>query len=264
MRLIPIFVVALMFVTTSVSSAKDARLEYVKKQLVSSGIDKTEIDKLLADKRLKLYPLKVVAYKQPNWKIIERKLYSKISVQRGKSYIKNNQAAFDKAEQDFGVKKEVLAGIIAIETDFGKNSGNYPIFNVIYSRLERWPAAKWRGQANELIALSKFCLSSQLDCFKIRGSYAGAFGLVQFMPSSVLSCCSRFTICAWTETSSALSGSSQTSSRGLTMTARAIATRWHWPPLSSCGYRFMRSARSPTRANTLAISALSSERVSHG
>lgn len=186
MQLTPIFVVALMFVATSVSSAKDARLEYVKKQLVSSGIDKTEIDKLLADKRLKLYPLKVVAYKQPNWKIIERKLYSKISVQRGKDYIRENQAAFDKAEQDFGVKKEVLAGIIAIETDFGKNPGSYPIFNVIYSRLERWPAAKWRGQANELIALSKFCLKSQLDCFGIKGSYAGAFGLVQFMPSSVL------------------------------------------------------------------------------
>lgn len=186
MRFTLIFIVVLMLILPSVSSAKDARLEYVRKQLVSSGIDKAEIDKLLADKRLKLYPLKVVAYKPPNWKVIEKKLYSGNSVQEGKDYIKENQAAFDKAEQDFGVNKEVLAGVIAIETDFGKNLGSYPIFNIIYSRLERWSVAQWRGQANELIALSKFCLKSQLDCFSIKGSYAGAFGLVQFMPSSVL------------------------------------------------------------------------------
>lgn len=186
MRAVWISMVGLIFLIPVISSAKDARLEYVKKQLVSSGVDQVDIDKLFTDKRLKLYPLKIVAYKQPNWKIIEKKLYSKSSVKKGRDYIKQNQEAFDKAEQDFGVKKEVLAGIIAIETDFGKKSGDYPIFNVIYSRLERWPSDKWKGQASELIALSRFCLKSGLDCLGIKGSYAGAFGLVQFMPSSVL------------------------------------------------------------------------------
>jgi len=181
-----LFVIALIFVVPAVSSASDTRLDYVKNQLISSGLNKTSVNKVLADKRIRLYQLKVVAYKAPNWQIIESKLLSQSLVQTGAAYIKNNQAVFDKAEQDFGVKKEVLAGIIAIETDFGKNLGGYPIFNVIYSRLERWPQTQWKGQAGELVALIKYCLKSKIDCFGIKGSYAGAFGLVQFMPSSLL------------------------------------------------------------------------------
>lgn len=186
MRIVSFLLTIFLFVIPTISSAADLRLNYVKQRLISSGIDVVKVNKLLIDKRRKLFTLKTVAYKEPDWKIIEKKLYSATSVQKGKDYIKNNQAAFDKAEKDFGVKKEVLAGIIAIETDFGKNAGGYSVFNVVYSRMEKWPATKWRGQADELVAFSKFCLNSQLDCFNIKGSYAGAFGIVQFMPSSVL------------------------------------------------------------------------------
>jgi membrane-bound lytic murein transglycosylase B len=52
--------------------------------------------------------------------------------------------------------------------------------------MKQWPATQWISQANELIALSKYCLNSHIDCFGIKGSYAGAFGIVQFMPSSLL------------------------------------------------------------------------------
>jgi len=168
------------------ADVKNARLDFIRTALVNSGIDGKTFDNLLADGRLVIYPMKVVAYKPPNWKLIEKKLYTKLSVQKGKDYIKANQAAFDKAQKDFGVKKEVLAGIVAIETDFGKNTGGYPIFNVIYSRMINWPESSWKGQVNELIAFMKYCLASKLDCLGIKGSYAGAFGLVQFMPSSVL------------------------------------------------------------------------------
>ncbi len=170
----------------AVSHASNVRVNYVKKQLISSGLDSASVRKLLADKRLRLYSVKVVAYKKPNWKIIEQKLYSPASLQTGADYIRANQVIFDQAEQNFGVKKEVLAGLIAIETDFGKNSGGYTVFNMLYSRLIHWSQTRWKHQADELVALSKYCLQSNLDCFGIKGSYAGAFGLVQFMPSSLL------------------------------------------------------------------------------
>lgn len=185
-KFIMIFIVILIFLAPGISLASDARLNYVKKQLVSSGLDTTSVNKLVADSRLKLYPIKIVVYKQPNWKSVEKKLYSQSSVQAGINYIQANQDVFNKAQLNFGVKKEVLVGIINIETDFGKNSGNYSVFNMLYSRMEEWPQSKWKNQANELVALAKYCLKSQLDCFNIKGSYAGAFGIVQFMPSSLL------------------------------------------------------------------------------
>ncbi len=168
------------------SNSDTIRLDYVKRRLISSKVSKVEVNKLLFDKRLNKYPIKTVAYKEPDWKIIENKLFSMSSVEKGAQYILDHKAVFDKAEIDFGVKKEAIAGVIAIETDFGRNSGNYIVFNVIYSRMQQWPKEKWMGQARELIALSKYCLSSKIDCFSIKGSYAGALGIVQFMPSSLM------------------------------------------------------------------------------
>ncbi len=192
-RFIVSFIVVLMISIPATSSASSSarlnnvRVDYIRKQLILSGFSAVSVNKLLADKRLRLYPVKIVAYKQPDWKSIEDKLYSPASLQRGADYIKSNQTVFDQAEKDFGVPKEALAGLIAIETDFGKNVGGYVIFNMLYSRLIHWPESKWKGQAAELVALSKYCLQSKINCYSIRGSYAGAFGLVQFMPSSLLS-----------------------------------------------------------------------------
>lgn len=165
----------------------NTRADYVRTQLTAAGIDTAQFNAALADKRLVVYPVKTVAYKDPDWTIIENKLYSAASVQRGKDYIRAHQAVFDQAELDYGVKKEALAGLIAIETDFGKNAGTYPIFNVLYSRMMRWPAATWKTQADQLVAFTQYCTQSNIDCYSVKGSYAGAFGIVQFMPNSLLS-----------------------------------------------------------------------------
>lgn len=166
--------------------AASPRLEYVKQQLVKQGYSKTEVNKLFADKRLRLLPYKSVVYKDPDWNIITTKLTSPELVQEGKAYLAEHLAIFDKAEKDYGVPKEVLTGIIAIETHFGKNSGSYVVFNALQSRTRQWPNATWKRQAAQLIALSKYCLDSKIDCYTIKGSYAGAFGIVQFMPDSLL------------------------------------------------------------------------------
>jgi membrane-bound lytic murein transglycosylase B len=169
-----------------VVSPFNARLSYVQQELLSAGFNVQDIQKIISDQRIKKYPVKEVIYRAPNWQLIEDKLYSSTFVQMGKEYIKAHQAAFDKAEADFGVPKEVLAGIIAIETEFGKSSGATPTFNALYSRMEQWPEEKWKSQASQLIALAKYCLNSGKDCFEIKGSYAGAIGIVQFMPYSLL------------------------------------------------------------------------------
>ena len=169
------------------SPVVDPRLAYVQQQLVTSGFEEAEVNKVLTDIRLQIYPLQTVAHKTPNWTLIRRKLYSSNYVQQGKNYIRTNQAAFDKAEQDFGVPKGIITGIIAVETEFGKNTGSTPTFNAIYSRLNyKKPEENWRLEAERLIALSKYCLQFNLDCYAIKGSYAGAMGIVQFMPDSLM------------------------------------------------------------------------------
>jgi membrane-bound lytic murein transglycosylase B len=164
----------------------NARVDYLKEQFAASQTESSVLSTLLADKRLTVYPVKVVAYKDPDWSLIENKLYAPAMLQAGADYIRLNQAVFDKAEQDYGVPKEALAGLIGIETEFGKNAGNYSIFSVLYSRMLRWPESSWKAQASQLAALVKYCAQSHIDCYGVKGSYAGAFGLVQFMPDSLL------------------------------------------------------------------------------
>ena len=172
--------------TSTPKPAPLTRLGYVRQQLLADGFNATQVESILADTRLKMYPIAQVAYKAPDWTVIKQKLYDPAFVQKGKDYIIANQAVFDKAQQDYGVPKEVLAGIIAIETEFGVSSGTTLTFNALYSRMEEWPATAWQAQADQLIALSTYCLNSKLDCFGIKGSYAGALGIVQFMPDSLL------------------------------------------------------------------------------
>ncbi len=172
--------------TSSPKPTPLTRLGYVRQQLLADGFDTAQVASILADARLKLYPITQVAYKEPDWIVIKQKLYDPAFVQKGKDYISANQAVFDSAEKDYGVPKEVLAGIIAIETEFGVSSGTTLTFNALYSRMEEWPATTWKAQADQLVALSTYCLKSRVDCFAIKGSYAGALGIVQFMPDSLL------------------------------------------------------------------------------
>ncbi len=161
-----------------------SRTDYVRTQLASlSGSFNT----LLTDSRLAVYPKQTVVYKPPDWQAVKNKLYSAESVQKGADYIRANLSTFENAEQTYGVPKEALTGLIAMETDFGKNAGNYSVFNALYSRMMQWPEATWKAQADQLVAFTKYCVGSHVDCFSVKGSYAGAFGLVQFMPDSLLS-----------------------------------------------------------------------------
>ena len=164
----------------------DARLDYIRQQSIAVGLDSTAVNAVLSSQRLFLYPIQSVAPKPVDWAAIEAKLTSEQSLQKGRDYIATNATVFAKAEADFGVSKEALAGLIAIETDFGKNSGNYIIFNALYSRMKQWPITTWQSQANQLVALLRYCLEEKIDCYSIKGSYAGAFGIVQFLPSSLL------------------------------------------------------------------------------
>lgn len=171
---------------TPIVHAANSRVTYVLDQLIQAGYPAAQVDSLFSDKRLVLYPVQAVAYKAPDWSVIEQKLYASASLQFGVDYIKANREVFEAAELRYGVPKEALAGLIAIETDFGRNTGHYSAFSVLYSRLVNWPEAKWQSQAAELVALGKYCLETKTDCYGINSSYAGAIGLVQFMPSSLL------------------------------------------------------------------------------
>ncbi len=152
-------------------------------------IGKPEIERILSDPRVALQPelLKKLDAKGKRFSYFgpEFGLLNFLSLWRGKNVLKSNGEIFSKIEKQYGVEKEALAAIFRIETNFGENIGKHRTFNalltfsVLKNRRSEWAE---KELANLLLLSSR----NKLDVLGIHGSWAGAFGLCQFMPSSFL------------------------------------------------------------------------------
>jgi membrane-bound lytic murein transglycosylase B len=91
--------------------------------------------------------------------------------------------ALTRAEKIYGVPASIIVATIGVETKYGKNTGNYRVIDALatfaFSHSSRAPY--FRNELKELLLLAR---AQHIDPLKIKGSYAGAIGQPQFMPSS--------------------------------------------------------------------------------
>ena len=182
-----IIILTLIFLASHAYPAlKGADMEMLGQVLQKGGFSKEEIEPLLLDRRLTLYPEilnrkeKGINYLHPRFGLLSRS-----SVRRGRRVLKEHGTILKRIEASYGVPREVLVAIYRVETNLGSNLGNYRVFNslltltVMVNRRSVWAA-------QELINLLSLCNNNRTNPFSIRGSSAGAFGLCQFVPSSYL------------------------------------------------------------------------------
>ena len=104
-------------------------------------------------------------------------------VQEGLKFWQENQATIAQASADTGVDEEIIVAIIGVETFYGRILGNYRVLDALMTLAFYHPTRKqfFRNELKEYLLLSK---EENLKLYEIKGSYAGAMGLGQFMPSS--------------------------------------------------------------------------------
>nr|WP_108363547.1 lytic murein transglycosylase B [Limnohabitans sp. Bal53] len=125
-----------------------------------------------------------------NWTAYRARFIEPIRIQAGVRFWQNNRSALARAEREYGVPASVIVGIIGVETLYGQNTGNYRILDALATLAFHFPSAHPRAAARQAFfqsELEQFLLltsRSGADPLAIRGSYAGAMGLPQFMPSS--------------------------------------------------------------------------------
>ena len=102
----------------------------------------------------------------------------------GIRFYRENRAALDRVAAETGVPAEMIVAIIGVETSYGKNAGNHRVLDALYTLAFGFPkrAPFFAGELAQLFALAKE--EPQLDIPALKGSYAGAMGMGQFMPSS--------------------------------------------------------------------------------
>lgn len=104
-------------------------------------------------------------------------------IKNGKQFIKNNLGTLERAEAQFGVPKEVITAILGVETRYGKIMGSYRVLDALSTLSFDYPRRS-NFFSQELINLLLLARENNLDIFKLKGSYAGAMGYGQFIPSS--------------------------------------------------------------------------------
>ncbi len=103
----------------------------------------------------------------------------------GKAFLKEHKATFDTVEKKYGVPREIIAAIIGVETYYGRNTGSYRVIDALTTLGFDYPERSlfYRELKNYFLMVR----DNDLDPLTIKGSYAGAMGLGQFIPSSYIS-----------------------------------------------------------------------------
>jgi len=119
-----------------------------------------------------------------NTKTYVNKRSSNDKVKIGKKIYKENSYLIDKVSNEFNVDKELLLSLMGIETNFGKYLGKMDII----SSLSTLSYDKRRSEffTNELIKILQLIDKGVVDHKTLYGSWAGAFGNFQFMPSTIM------------------------------------------------------------------------------
>ncbi|MFZ1491889.1 MAG: lytic murein transglycosylase B [Candidatus Competibacter denitrificans] len=104
-------------------------------------------------------------------------------IQGGVEFWRANAAALARAEQVYGVPPEYVIAIIGVETQYGGNMGKYRVLEALATLAFDYPrrAAYFRKELENFLLLAR---AEGIDPLAPRGSYAGAMGYGQFMPSS--------------------------------------------------------------------------------
>ncbi len=162
--------------------------QFIDELTAQHGFERHRIERWFSQARyspaVERYMQPPIAFAQRNWLGYRARYLDEPRVQAGAAFVRNHQAAMDRAQREFGVPPEIIAAIIGVETHYGRITGNFRTLDALvtlsFDYLRR--AEYYRQQLTEFFLLVR---EQNTDPLAIKGSFAGALGLPQFMPGSI-------------------------------------------------------------------------------
>jgi len=206
----------MILVPMTVWSFGESSVKYLAERLVAKGLQKDQVQSLLTDPRLAIKPELIIqnllhsspkgTEKQPDHMHIDQKYIAK-----GREYMIENAQTLSALEKRFGVSPQVITAILIVESRLGEHPMPYNVFTA-YTNLaalldpdyflqiqdsytHKYPSLKndavvlraqkkARWALNELYHLIRLAGDLNTDPLALKGSFAGALGPAQFIPSS--------------------------------------------------------------------------------
>ncbi|MEO7404398.1 MAG: lytic murein transglycosylase B [Burkholderiales bacterium] len=120
---------------------------------------------------------------QRSWQVYRSRFVHPNNIRDGAKFWAQHAQALSRAWHEYGVPPEIIVSIIGIETQYGRNMGTWRVMDALTTLAFDYPvrAEFFRSELEHFLLLTR---ESRMDPFAIRGSYAGAVGIPQFMPGS--------------------------------------------------------------------------------
>ncbi len=187
--------------------------EYIVQKLIKDGVDKKIVNSIYLNEKMPALEDVSFKIKPQETPLIYEGFKNQKLINDAALYLKNNKTDFTKAEKRFGVSRNVIVSIMLVETHLGANTGNSLIINRLsrvgsiakpeiikenYERLLKEDKTVTYKEVEdraiylesrfypEVLALIKISRKYKIDLMNLKGSFAGAFGIPQFLPSTFL------------------------------------------------------------------------------
>jgi membrane-bound lytic murein transglycosylase B len=126
-----------------------------------------------------------------NWRVYQSRFLDPVRINAGVRFWRANQATLQRAYEEFGVPPEVIVGIIGVETIYGRYMGNFRVLDALTTLSFDYPntpnradrQATFRKNLEDYLVWTR---GAQIDPSTVLGSYTGAIGIPQFLPSSIV------------------------------------------------------------------------------
>ena len=119
-----------------------------------------------------------------SWHVYRARFLDALRIREGLRFWREHEQWLDLAAARYGVPPEIIVAIIGVETIYGRRTGEHRVLDVLATLAFDYPrrADYFRAELGEFLLYSR---EANFDVFSVRGSYAGAIGLPQFMPGSI-------------------------------------------------------------------------------
>jgi membrane-bound lytic murein transglycosylase B len=176
----------------------EARAEFVRDTAARFGIDAAYIDSVIGQAQYRddvVALMSKPAERVKPWSEYRPRLVTDARIASGKAFLAQHREALAREEAKFGVPAEIITAIIGVETSYGGFTGKHRVLDALYTLAFFYPRSGdpartayeqkrelfFRDELAQLFALAR---EENLNVTALLGSYAGAIGMGQFMPSS--------------------------------------------------------------------------------
>jgi len=120
---------------------------------------------------------------QRSWERYRPRFLNDRRINWGVQFWQENQVSLARARAMYGVPEEIIVAIIGVETEYGRNTGNFRVLEALATLAFNYPrrAEFFRTELEQFLLLAR---ENDMDPLQVRGSFAGAIGIPQFMPGS--------------------------------------------------------------------------------